>query len=301
LEKKIPEINKNTFRHRWLSIAKNFKFLPDEQFVKILYECYTTKKLDLENPITFNQKLQWYKLYHKNPLFTTLVDKYRVRDWVKEKIGEQYLNTLLGHYTHPDEIDYESLPNQFVLKGVHGSSMHIIVKDKATFDTKSARKVMLGWQAKDYFIKSREWPYKNVPRDIIAEAYMEEPGRDVLNDYKIFCFDGEPHFTQVDLERGIEDYRCFYDNNWKKLPFFTVKNVKYQGDVPQPEKLEEMLDIARTLSAGIPFVRVDLYAINGKTIFGEMTFFPTGGLKLFTPLEWNTTIGDYFTLPEKIV
>jgi hypothetical protein len=289
---------KKKSKNPWLKIAKNFKFLPPATFVKIAYEAKMGTPLDLKNPLTFNEKIQWYKVYYKNPVLNTVTNKYLVRDFVKEKIGEEYLNELLGVFNHPDEIDFDALPNQFALKVAHGSGYNIIVPDKSKLDVSAAKKKLRKWQKTNFYKKHMEWAYKDSKPYIIAEKFLEESGQQVINDYKFFCFDGEIKFIQVDLERKIHDYRCFYDTDWNKQEFCNIENPIYPGDVPRPENLDEMIQIARKLSEGLPFVRVDLYSIKGKTYFGEMTFYPANGTKLLAPAKWNRIVGDYFKLPK---
>ncbi len=290
-----------TIRQVYLTIAKNFKFLSDKEFLKIQYENKLNKKLNLENPVSFNEKIQWYKIYYKNNLFTQLADKYKVRDFVKEKVGEKYLNELLGKYDTPTEIDYSKLPNQFIIKVVHGSGFNIIVKDKSLINYKEIENKLLKWQKINFYKKGREWVYKDIPRTIIIERLLNENDKDVINDYKFFCFDGKIKFIQIDLDRGNNNYRCYYNSAWEKLPFCTQKNVFFEGEVEKPTNLNDMIEVAIKLSANIPFARVDLYSVKGKTIFGEMTFFPNNGLNEYIPKETNITIGDYFILPNKIL
>lgn len=283
----------------WLKLAKNFKFLPSKWFVKLAYQAATGQTVDFSNPITFNEKIQWYKVYYKNPLLKTLANKYLVREYVKEKIGEEYLNGLIAVYRSPKEIDFSKLPDQFALKVVHGSGYNIIVSDKSKLDQDKARKRLAKWQRTNFYLKNREWAYKNSPRLIIAEEFLSEAGKEVISDYKFFCFNGQVKFVQVDVDRKIDHARSFYDTNWQKLPFFNVENRWTSDEIEKPSNYDEMVEVARKLSEGLPFVRVDLYALNGKTYFGEMTFYPANGTKFFSPDEWNTTIGSYFVLPPK--
>lgn len=276
------------------------KFLPLKLYVPIQYESVTQKRLNLEKPETFNEKLQWYKVYYKNPSFHQLADKYNVRDYIKQKVGEQYLNDLLGVYKTPKEIDFEQLPEKFVLKCVHGSGFNLIVKNKKDICLKQTIKLLKKWQKKNYYNKGKEWSYKNIEPLIIAEKFLEDSKNKIINDYKFFCFNGEIKFIQVDLERKVNNYRCHYDTNWQKLPFYHEKNPFYTGEAEQPSNLEDMIYVAQTLSKDIPFVRVDLYSIDNKTIFGEMTFYPSNGTNPYLPLEYNKIIGDYFVLPNKI-
>ena len=284
-----------------LGLIKKMKFLPPPLYVRVSYEYYNRKKLDLDNPREFNEKIQWLKVYYKDPRLTQLVDKYSVRSYVREKVGGKYLNELLGLYNRASEVDFESLPEQFVLKGVHGFHLNLIVPDKSVLVPWKTRLLMRKWLSKNHYYRGgMEWAYKNVKPRIIAEAYLEEMGKKVINDYKFFCFDGQPQFLQVDLERGVKDYRCYYDLDWNKLPFTTEKNTFYEGEVARPENFEEMVSVAKRLAGDFPFVRVDLYNINGRVLFGEMTFYPTDGRKRFIPEEYNRIIGDYMTLPEPV-
>lgn len=287
------KLKKTTFR-----VLKNFKFLPNRRLLKIRYRYYTNEKLNLENPKKFNEKITWLKLHFHIPILTQLADKFLVREYVSKKIGNQYLNELYKVYYDVDAINFEELPNSFVLKGVHGSSLNIIVKHKSTLDIKAAKLTMRKWMKHCQYKKvGYEWAYKNIEPKIIAEKYLEEAGKDVLYDYKFFCFNGEPKFLQIDIERGIKDLRCFYDLDWNLLPFSIVNKSRIDCDVQKPSNFEEMKALAKTLADDLPFVRVDFYSVNNKTIFGEMTFYPGDGKEIFTPHKYNTIIGDYLTLP----
>lgn len=279
-------------------ILKKMKFLPPETYIPIYYEYYLGKKLDLNNPIEFNQKIQWLKTYYHPDILTQLVDKYSVREYVKEKIGAQYLNELIAVYDKASKVNFDELPHQFVIKGVHGFHFNLIVKDKSKLNRKRARFLMNKWMSKNqYFRGGFEWAYKNVPPRLIAEKFLTEMDKDVILDYKFFCFNGEPKFLQIDVERGINDQRAFYDLEWNKLEFYNKENKVYEGEMTQPENFEEMVWAARTLADKFPFVRVDLYSIRNKTIFGEMTFYPSDGRKDFHPLKYNKILGDYIQLP----
>ena len=281
-----------------MALVKKMIFLPQDVYVKINYEYYSGRKLDYNNPVTFNDKIQWLKVFYHREILHQLVDKYAVRDYVKEKVGSQYLNELYAVYNKPAEVDFEKLPNQFVLKGVHGFHLNLIVKDKNKLNLKKTNYLLNKWMLKDHYRNGKEWAYKNVKPRIIAEKYLEEFGKDVVNDYKFFCFNGKPKFIQIDMERGTEDLRCYYDLDWKKLPFTTEKNKFFEGELQMPEHFNEMIDVAQKLSKDFPFVRVDLYNINGKILFGEMTFYPTDGRKKYIPNEYNKIIGDYLELPK---
>ncbi|WP_127845093.1 ATP-grasp fold amidoligase family protein [Psychroflexus aestuariivivens] len=274
------------------------KFLPPEIYMKYYYKYYTGKTLNLENPIEFNEKIQWLKVYYHPPILTQLVDKYEVREYVKEKIGEKYLNELIAVYYKASDVDFDELPSKFVIKGVHGFHFNLIVKDKSKLNRKKAKWLLHKWMRKNqYYRGGLEWAYKNVTPKLVAEKFLEEIGKDVINDYKFFCFNGKPKFVQVDIERGINDQRAFYDLDWNKLEFRKgdISNVE---EVEKPSNFEEMVEITRKLAQKFPFVRVDLYNINGKILFGEMTFYPSDGRTSFYPEKYNKIIGDYITLPE---
>ncbi len=237
-------------------------------------------KLNLKNPQTFNEKLQWLKLYDRNPAYTQMVDKYAVREYIKNTIGEEYLIPLLGVWDSFDEIDFDALPEQFVLKCNHDSGSVIICKDKNTFDVESARRMLNKALRVNYYHHSKEWPYKNVKHKIIAEQFMVDSAEvEGLTDYKFFCFNGNIDCVMVCLDRFTGDTKFyFFNEDWELLRYNIRGKAAPPGfSIPKPECMDEMFDIARKLSKGIPYVRVDLYAINGKTYFGELTFFPDSG------------------------
>ena len=283
----------------FLGILKKFKFLPPPLYVKIYYEYYTGKKLDLDHPEEFNAKIQWLKVFYKNPQLTKLVDKYAVREYVKEKVGEKYLNELIAVYDRASEVDFDALPDKFVIKGVHGCHFNLIVPDKSRLKPLKARYLMTKWMNKNqYYRGGLEWAYKDVPPRLIAERYLSEMGKNVINDYKFFCYSGIPKFVQVDIGRGIENFRCFYDMEWNKQQFVVGNITYYKGELSPPQNFVEMKTVATKLAADFPFVRVDLYNIEGQIIFGEMTFYPSDGRNEFRPEEYNRILGNYLQLPE---
>lgn len=257
------------------------------------------KKLNLDNPREFNEKIHWIKCYYRPPILTQLVDKYEVRAYVEQQIGKRYLNPIVGVYKKCSDIDFNALPNRFVAKVVQGSGYNFIVKDKSKLDKKLFEKKVNKWLRTNYYYRSgQEWAYKNVIPKVMIEHYMEEKDKDVLNDYKIFCFNGSPKFIQIDIDRGSNNLRCFYDLQWKKLPFEKGRSKMYRGHVEKPTNLEEMVTLAKKLSKPFPFVRVDFYSVNGKTIFGEMTFYPGGGCTEFRPDKYNIIFGEWLQLPK---
>jgi len=274
-----------------------FNWLSDEQYLKLIYRAETGKKLDLENPKSFNEKLQWLKLYDRNPEYVKLVDKYEVRKYIAEKIGEEYLIPLIGVYNSVDEIDWNNLPQKFVLKCTHGSGCNIICKDKSELNINLAKKKLNKWMKKNWYWFGREWPYKYIKPRIICEKYMVDESGKELKDYKIFCFNGEPKVIQVDYNRFINHKRNLYDLEWNYMPL----SIKYPNDpnkiINKPQRLGEMLNIARILSKDYPHVRVDFYSINEKIYFGELTFYHGSGFEKFEPESYNYVFGSWLQLP----
>lgn len=274
-------------------------FLSDEQYVKLFYRFRMGEKLDLQNPITYSEKLQWIKLYDHNPMYTTLVDKYRVKQYVGDIIGTDYVIPLLGVWDSVDEIDWDKLPNQFVLKVNHDSGSSVICRDKNTLNITEAKKRLNKAYRKNYYYESREWPYKYVKPKVFAEAYMEDEYGE-LRDYKFFCFDGEVKamFIATDRSKGSGICFDFFDADFNHLPFIQGHpNAKKHPD--KPKGFEEMKKIASLLSKGIPEVRIDFYDVNGRIYFGEFTFFHFGGTEKFHPKEWDYTFGNWIKLPNK--
>jgi len=279
-------------------ILKKFKFLPPPYYIKIYYEYYVGKKLNLKNPIEFNQKLQWLKAYYKPPILTQLVDKYSVREYVSEQVGDSYLNDLIAVYDCVSEINFKALPEQFVMKAVHGYHFNILVPDKSKLNVLKSKLLLTKWMHKNqYYRGGLEWAYKNVKPRIIVEKYLTQIGKESISDYKVFCFSGVPRFIQVDVDRTVGHARSYYDMDWKKLEFDTEGINAFSGEIACPPNYEKMVQVAIKLAGRFPFVRVDLYNLDGKILFGEMTFYPTDGRMDFTPDHYNTVIGNYLTLP----
>ncbi|MBR6446466.1 MAG: glycosyl transferase [Prevotella sp.] len=255
-------------------------------------------KLNLDNPRTFNEKLQWIKLNDHNPLYTELVDKYRVKQYVTEKVGSEYVIPLLGQWDSVDKIEWEKLPNQFVIKCSHDSGSTVLCKDKSALDIDTAKKKLESSLKRNYYWESREWPYKNVKPRIFAEAYMEDEFGE-LRDYKWFCFDGEPKamFVASDRQKNDEETKFdFYDENFNHLPI-TNGHPNSSTFIEKPKGFDIMKELASKLSKGLPEVRMDFYDVNGKVYFGEFTFFHWGGLMPFEPREWDLKFGDWIKLP----
>lgn len=276
-----------------------FKKMNDEKYLCIVYKIRTGKTLNLEKPKTFNEKLQWLKLYDRKPEYTVMVDKYKARDYIAEKIGERYLIPLIGVWDDPDEIDFDALPNRFVLKCNHNSGLGMcICKDKSVLNIKNVKKGLKRGLKQDYYLTGREWPYKNVPRKIIAEQFMksDESG---LTDYKVHCFNGEPKLILVCKDRfsktGLTE--DFFSERWEHLDIRRPTHPNASNKTAEPEELSEMLTLARKLSENIPFLRVDFYIIEHKVYFSELTFYPASGFEKFVPEEWDSILGSYLQLP----
>jgi len=283
-----------------MRMLRKLKFLPPKIYAHFLYEHYTGKKLNLENPIEFNEKIQWYKVFYHPKILTQLVDKYAVRAYVESKIGSQYLNDIYGVYDRPEDIKYEELPNKFIVKATHASSYNLIIRDKEKLNKTKTTKLFKKWLKKSqYYRTGQEWAYKDVQPRLIAEKLLKDDGGISLIDYKFYCFRGEAKFLEVHLDREQNHKRGFYDFNFKPLPFRYVTIEKsISSKTEKPSNFDEMRKLSEVLAANFPFVRVDFYSIKGKTIFGEMTFYPSDGRKDFIPDEYNKIIGDYIKLPK---
>ena len=276
-----------------------FNWLPDIPCLKLFYWCEMGKKLNLDVPVTYNEKLQWLKLYDRKPEYSKYVDKYTVRSYISETIGEQYLIPLLGVYDSVEEINWDSLPNKFVLKCTHGSGSNIICTDKDKLDIRTSKIKLNKLMKKSWYWFGREWLYKNVKPRIICEKYMVDESGTELKDYKFFCFDGEPKALFVATDRGIDTRFDFFDLNFNHLPFMQhYKNSVKK--IVKPIGFDEMIQLSKILSKDIPHVRVDFYDIYGSIYFGELTFFHFSGFEKFEPEEYDELFGSWLELPLKI-
>lgn len=280
-------------------LRKTARFWPDKLFLQFKFRLLMGKKLNLKAPKTFNEKLQWLKLYNRRPEYTMMVDKYAVKQYIANKIGDQYVIPTLGLWSKVEDIDWDSLPNQFVLKTTHGggSCGVVICKDKSTFDKEAARLKLQESLDSDIYINYREWPYKDVPKRIIAEQYLTNNGHE-LEDYKIHNFNGVPKLILVCKNRFEESPMIddFYSIDWQLLDIRRPGHPNSSSPQETPEKLEEMLLLAEQLSKNIPFLRTDFYMIQGKVYFGELTFFPAAGMSKFEPEEWDEVLGNWLSL-----
>lgn len=287
------------------SLIRRLNFLlPDKLYLSLRYRCQVGRWINWKSPKTFTEKIQWLKVYGFKSEYTSLVDKYAVKDYVSSKIGAEYIIPTIGVWECVDEINWDELPPQFVLKTTHGGGGCgvVICSSKADFNRdRAVQQLSLSMQAnagKSY----REHPYDNVPCRIIAEKFMKDSnvGSQDLSDYKFFCFGGEPMYCQVIRDRHTKETIDFYDMEWKHMPFVGINPIGNSigngiCSVPKPQKLQLMIEICRKLSAGIPFLRVDLYIIDDDVYFGELTFYPASGLGVFTPKEWDSILGEKIT------
>lgn len=286
-------------------VAKVFKvFAPvvksDAFYLKVRYFCKFQKRLNLKNPQTYNEKLQWLKIHDRRELYTTMVDKVEAKKYVANIIGEEYIIPTLGVYNHVDEIDFNALPNQFVLKCTHDSGGIVICSDKAKLNIEEAKKKLRHGLSTNYYYQNREWPYRNVKPRIIAEQYMVDESGYELKDYKWFCFDGEPKALFIATDRGNpkeETKFDFFDADFNHLP---IKNGHPNAtrEIKKPIGFDKMKELAAILSKGIPQLRVDFYDINGRIYFGELTFFHWSGLMPFEPEKWDYEFGSWIKLPQ---
>ena len=276
------------------------KCFDDETYLKLMYWANTGKKLNLANPRTFNEKLQWLKLHDYKPEYSTMVDKYEAKKWVASRIGDEYVIPTLGVWDSFDEIDFNQLPNQFVLKCTHDSGGLVICKDKNRLDINKARKKIEQSLKRNYFVVGREYPYKNVKPRIIAEQYMEDTATKELRDYKIFTFDGiaKALFIVSNRQSG-KTTADYFDIDFKPLDF--TWGYPHSKVMPsKPECFDEMKKAAEQLAKGTVELRVDFYEVNGKAYFGEMTFFDGSGFDRFDPEEWDNKFGEMIKLPDSV-
>ena len=273
--------------------------LPDKLFIQLRYKEIFNKKINLRKPKTFNEKIQWLKLYDRNPDYVKMVDKIAAKDYVSSIIGKEYIIPTIGIYNKFEDIDFSKLPNQFVIKCNHDSGNVIICNNKSNLDIEEVRKKINKSLKYNFYKRGREWPYKYIKPQIIIEKFLYNENNDSqLRDYKFFCFNGKPKFMYV--SEGLENHKTakidFVDMQFKRTPFGRSDFQKFNTLPPKPRKFMEMKKIAKILSKDIPFVRVDLYEVNNTIYFSELTFFPGGGFIRFTPKEWDYKIGKLLNL-----
>ena len=281
-------------------IFKVCRFIPDKLWIQIKYRMFFGHFCNLQTPRTYNEKLQWLKLYNRKPEYTQMVDKYEAKKYVADIIGEQYIIPTLGVWDRFEDIDFDTLPNRFVLKCTHDSGGLVICRDKSKLDISEARKIINKSLNRNYYYMHREWPYKNVRPQIIAEKYMEDESGYELKDYKWFCFDGVPKALYIAKDRGVEGEETkfdFYDEEFNHLPF-TNGHPNSTHCRLKPQGFEKMKELAAKLSQGHPHLRVDFYDINGKIYLGELTFYHWSGMVPFEPEEWDYKFGEWIKLPQ---
>lgn len=284
-------------RRGWLNA------LSDKVYLSIMYRANFGKKLDWENPTTFSEKLQWLKLNDRKPIYEKMVDKYEAKEFVAERIGEEYTIPVVGGpWNHPDEINYDDLPTQFVLKTTHDCGGVLICRDKAKFDVKAAREFLLQHLQREYYLHCREWPYKNVQPRIFAEVLLcGNDQAEAIRDYKFFTFNGEPKLMYIAGGRdyALKDkqvvYADFYDMEFNHVDL-CIDHDNSPIPPAKPQNFDLMVKCARKLAQGTKHLRVDFYEVNGHLYTGELTFFHCGGLHEFKTKEWDKRMGDWISL-----
>lgn len=271
------------------------KILSDKVIIKYHYRKKFGRSLNIKEPKTFSEKIQWIKIYGNLEKVTKLIDKYEVRNYIKNKIGEKYLNKIYGIYTNVEEIDFDTLPNKFVLKNTNGSGYNYICKDKSKIDITKLKNILNSWLKSDFYQTTREIQYKNCVNRIIIEEYMEDKNGK-LNDYKFFCLGGKVRIIQVDIDRFKNAKRNFYDCDWNLLNLKSKGMENYNNTVNKPEKLDEMICLAEKLAENIELLRVDFYYVDDNIYFGELTFTPANGMKPFLPEEEDLKLASYVDL-----
>ena len=276
-------------------------WVPDSLYLKVLYRVIMGRKLNLKNPKEYNEKLQWLKLNDRKPEYSTMVDKYEVRGYIEDLLGDKYLIPCLGIYDSVDDIDIDALPDRFVLKCTHDSGSVEICKDKSSFDIEGARHRLSQAMKRNYYATYREWPYKYVKPRIIAEGYLEGDGGD-LKDYKVMCFNGEAKIIEVHENRFVESKvhtQTFYDREWNIVPLTQVETVTVDRPGERPRQLDEILRLSELIAKDMYHARIDWYIEGDKIYFGEITFFDGSGFESFSTPEMERMLGDMINLPEK--
>lgn len=276
-----------------------FRLMPDEAYLKLIYRCEMGRKLNLTSPNTYNEKLQWLKLKDRRPEYKTYADKYAVREYLRQTVGEDYLIPLIAVYDRVDEIEWDALPAQFVLKCTHASGTNIICTDKNRLDIETAKRQLNRWMQRDYYWHGREWQYKNMRPRIICEKYLADESDFELKDYKFHCFNGEPKIATVVLNRFQEGgpNGNFYDMAWNLLPFYQHYPPS-TSNVPKPKNFEKMKEIACKISEGLLYIRIDYYEAAGQLYMGELTLHPASGWLGFIPESADGLVGSWLELPQ---
>lgn len=287
------------WRFKVLADMGVYEKMPDELYIRKLFKAIMGTQLSLENPHTFNEKIQWLKLYDRNPIYTQWVDKYKVKDYVGSIIGKEHIIPTIGVWDSPEAIDFDQLPDRFVLKCNHNSGLGMyICKDKNKMDQETVLRKLKEGLSENYYLYGREWPYKNVERKIIAEPYLEDMSGE-LRDYKLMCFNGKHRCTFVCEGRNSNEglHVTFYDENWHIMPF-ERHYPRRMKEISCPMHYDRMREYAELLSKNCPFMRVDFYEVEGKLYFGEITLYPGSGFEEFNPYNWDCVLGDWLKLPD---
>ena len=278
------------------------KKMSDEKYISLLFRVTYGRKINLKNPETFNEKLNWLKLNDRKDIYTKMVDKNLAKEYVANIIGQEYIIPTIGTYNSFNEIDFNKLPEKFVMKCNHDSGNVIICTDKNKMDVKTIRKRMEKSFNKDFYLINREWPYKNIQRKIIVEKYMKDKNSDDLTDYKFYCFNGIPQYLYI--SEGLANHNSsrldFFDMEFNKAPFGRRDYKHFDNNPKKPENFNKMIELSKELSKNIPFLRVDFYEINKKIYFSELTFSPCGGFMKFYPKEWDKKLGSMLNIKYKI-
>jgi len=281
--------------------SKNIIKISDKKYLYLLGQIRLNEKMNLDTPTTFSEKLQWLKIYDRNPRYTKMVDKYEAKKYVASKIGEQYIIPTIGVWDKFEYINFDELPNEFVVKCTHDSGGLVICRNKKELNYDIAKKKINKSLKRNYYNVNKEWPYKNVKPRIIVEKYMKDKKLEKLRDYKYYCFNGEPKYIYV--SEGLEHHPTakisFYDMNYEKAPFGRSDYKEFEEKPEKPLNFEKMKELARILSKDIPFLRVDFYEINEKIYFGELTFTPCTGMMPIKPKEYDKILGDMLELPKE--
>lgn len=277
-----------------LKTASEARLMPDKWYVEKKFFEKTGKKLDLDNPETFSEKIQFYKLYYKDRLFPKLADKYELKFYVERSVGPEYVIPTEDIYTETNSLKLENLPLKFALKATHGSGWNQVHFNHDNITSEYLQTYFRKWLNKSYFLYSKEWAYKLIPPRIICEKLLLTKDGQLPHDYKVYCFNGKPKFILRVVRKSNDSYHDFFDTNWSLLPF--NKNKLNIGETERPQNLNEMVDIATKLSSKIPFVRIDFYSILNKLFVGEFTFYPDSGHSLFKPIKYEYEIGNMFDL-----
>lgn len=280
------------------NIRKLTRVLPDKVYLQLMYFKHFHRFIDFKNPKTFNEKLQWLKVYDRKPVYTTMVDKHLAKEYVAKKIGQEYIIPTLAVWEKAEDIDFDALPNQFVLKCNNDSGGIVICKDKSKLDKEAAIQLLSSRLKNNGFWYGREWPYKDVKPCIIAEKYMEDESTGELRDYKFFCFGGQAKCFKIDFDRFVEHHANYFNRELALLDFGEISFPPLLNkELALPKNIELMIELSEKLSGETPFLRTDFYDVDGKVYFGEMTFYPASGFGQFTSCEADIELGKWLKIP----